>query len=244
MAHGAGLRTPSSSVLFFYNDEYKGLSIATNRADGKPLEDFSRIERSDELSAQCEMQYETLREEIANCTRMSNEFSTFSMTALAAVLAFAFSSDNPFLFLIPFVLIIPLSSKSLYYRKNVAKISAYMIVMLESEIAGYLWETLNERYKEEKSHSRFTVFRNYEYLFEALICIGLYLYYAIESSFDIVPLIVGGILGVAALVYVSIISYKMAHTGKLKAIAIRKWGQIRRELEEEEPDFSINGTTI
>ena len=199
------------------------------------MEDFSRIERLDESVAQCEMQYETLREEIANCTRMSNEFSTFSMTALAAVLAFAFSSDNPFLFLVPFVLIIPLSSKSLYYRKNVAKISAYMIVMLEPEIEGYLWETLNERYKEERSHARFTMFRNYEYLFEALICMMLYLYYAIESSFDVVPLVVGGVLGVAALTYVSIISYKMAHTGGLKAVAIGKWEQIRRELKEEEP---------
>lgn len=199
------------------------------------MEDFSRIERLDESVAQCEMQYETLREEIANCTRMSNEFSTFSMTALAAVLAFAFSSDNPFLFLVPFVLIIPLSSKSLYYRKNVAKISAYMIVMLEPEIEGYLWETLNERYKEERSHARFTMFRNYEYLFEALICMMLYLYYAIESSFDVVPLVVGGVLGVAALTYVSIISYKMAHTGSLKAVAIGKWEQIRRELKEEEP---------
>ena len=164
------------------------------------------------------MQYETLREEIANCTRLSNDFSTFSMTALAAVLAFAFSSDNPFLFLIPFVLIIPLSSKSLYYRKNVAKISAYMIVMLESEIKGYKWETLNELYKEDKSHSRFTVFRNYEYLFEALICIMLYFYYTVESSFDIASLIIGGFLGIAALVYVWIISYKMAHTGTLKAV--------------------------
>ena len=199
------------------------------------MEDFSRIERLDESVAQCEMQYETLREEIANCTRMSNEFSTFSMTALAAVLAFAFSSDNPFLFLVPFVLIIPLSSKSLYYRKNVAKISAYMIVMLEPEIEGYLWETLNERYKEERSHARFTMFRNYEYLFEALICMMLYLYYAIESSFDVVPLVVGGVLGVAALTYVTIISYKMAHTGSLKAVAIGKWEQIRRELKEEEP---------
>lgn len=208
------------------------------------MEDFSRIERSDELVAQYEMQYETLREEIANCTRLSNDFSTFSMTALAAVLAFAFSSDNPFLFLIPFVLIIPLSSKSLYYRKNVAKISAYMIVMLESEIKGYKWETLNELYKEDKSHSRFTVFRNYEYLFEALICIMLYFYYTVESSFDIASLIIGGFLGIAALVYVWIISYKMAHTGTLKAVAVRKWERLRRELHEGEPDSPINGTTI
>lgn len=103
------------------------------------------------------MQYETLREEISNCTRYSNEFSTFSMTALAAVLAFAFSSDNPFLFLVPFVLIIPLSSKSLYYRKNISKISAYMIVMLEPGIEGYLWETLVEKYKEDKKYSIFTI---------------------------------------------------------------------------------------
>lgn len=62
------------------------------------LKEYSRIERADEVVAQYEMQYETLREEIANCTRLSNEFSTFSMTALAAILAFAFSSENPFLF--------------------------------------------------------------------------------------------------------------------------------------------------
>lgn len=80
--------------------------------------DFEPVERNDDYVAQLEMQYETLREELANCTRMPNEFSTFSMTALAAVLAFAFSTNNPILFLVPFVLIIPLSSKSLYYRKH------------------------------------------------------------------------------------------------------------------------------
>ena len=72
----------------------------------------------------------------------------------------------------------------------------------------------------------------------------LYFYYAIESSFDIAPLVVGIILGIAALVYVWIISYKMAHTGKLKAVAVRKWEQLRRELHEGEPDSPINGTTI
>lgn len=195
------------------------------------MEEFSRIERANELTAQYEMQYETLREEISNCTRYSNEFSTFSMTALAAVLAFAFSSDNPFLFLVPFVLIIPLSSKSLYYRKNISKISAYMIVMLEPGIEGYLWETLIEKYKEDKKYSKFTIFRNYEYLFESAICVLLYLYYAAESSFDIIPLAIGGLFALVALIYVSIISYKMAHTGQLKSVSIRKWEQIKRDIE-------------
>lgn len=193
------------------------------------MDDHSRIERSSDLVAQYEMQYETLREEIANCTRLSNDFSTFSMTALAAVLAFAFSSDNPLLFLVPFVLIIPLSSKSLYYRKNVSKISAYMIVMLEPEIEGYLWETLVDRYSEEKSSSRFTIFRNYEYLFEAAICVLLFFYYALETHLDTVPLVAGSVCSAAAFAFVAVISYKMAHTGQLKTIAIHKWQAIKKE---------------
>lgn len=188
--------------------------------------DFEPVERNDDYVAQLEMQYETLREELANCTRMSNEFSTFSMTALAAVLAFAFSTNNPILFLVPFVLIIPLSSKSLYYRKNVAKISAYLIAVLEPNIPGYNWETLNSRCAEDKSHQRFTVFRNYEYLFEATICCALYFYYVINSSFDIAPLVAGSIFGIASLAYVATISYKMAHTDKLKTAYLRKWSAL------------------
>lgn len=72
--------------------------------------------------------------------------------------------------------------------------------MLEPEIKGYLWETLVEKYKDEKRYSRFTMFRNYEYLFEAIICLMLYIYYAFESSFDIAPLAIGGVFGVVAFV--------------------------------------------
>lgn len=108
-----------------------------------------------------------------------------------------------------------------------------MIVMLEPGIKGYLWETLVEKYKEDRRYSRFTMFRNYEYLFESIICLMLYIYYASESSFDIAPLVIGGIFGVVAFVYVTIISYKMAHTGRLKAISIKKWEQVKREVEAE-----------
>lgn len=65
-----------------------------------------------------------------------------------------------------------------------------------------------------------------------------------DVSFWIHDEVVGIILGIAALVYVWIISYKMAHTGKLKAVAVRKWERLRRELHEGEPDSPINGTTI
>lgn len=179
-------------------------------------------------TSQYEKQYEMLREEIINCTRLSNEFSTFSMTALAAVLAFALSENNPFLFAIPYILIIPLSSKSLYYRNNIATISAYMIVVLEPIIEGYRWESSVSQYNKHNGSTAFTIFRNYEYCFESVVCLILYLYYAV--GFDTDPAIIAavGIICAAATAYVSIICYKMAHTSELKKVSIKRWEQVAR----------------
>ncbi len=172
-------------------------------------------------------QYAMLREEMASCTKLVNEFSTFSFTALSAVLAFSFSVGDALLFLVPFVFIIPLSSKTLYYRKNVAKISAYMIAVLEPDIPGYSWETDNLRYREEKRHQRFSLFRNYEYGFEALVCLVLYLCYASIGGRPSLIAWGGALVGAVAFGYVAVTSYMLAHTGGLKNVSIKKWRAVK-----------------
>lgn len=114
----------------------------------------------DESTSQYEAEYSSLRKEIENCTNLSAQLSTFSMTAVAAVLAFAIPQNDPLLYMIPYVFIIPLSAKNFYYRKNIAKLSAYLIAVLEPRISGYNWETLNNEYEEKGELRLLFFFRN------------------------------------------------------------------------------------
>lgn len=87
-------------------------------------------------------EYDMIRAEIMQKIELHNNLSTFTITTSVAVLSFAFSQNNAFLYLIPFCIIIPMSLRISYYLSALTKLSSYMIVFLENN-GVYNWETNN-----------------------------------------------------------------------------------------------------
>lgn len=182
-----------------------------------------------DVIGQYEAEYDSLRKEIEKCTNLSAQLSTFSMTAVAAVLAFAIPQNDPLLYMIPYVFIIPLSAKNFYYRKNIAKLSAYLIAVLEPCISGYNWETINSKYKEKRELRLLFLFRNYEYFFEALICYLLFVASLLANSIQNPFFTLDVIVGLSLLVYIFLVSYRANHTNLLKESSVHMWKKISQD---------------
>lgn len=86
-------------------------------------------------------EYESLRNEINQKIDLFNTLTTFTLTTAVAILTFALTKDNALLFLLPFCIIIPMYIRISYYRSAMVKLSAYMIVFLETKIEEFNWET-------------------------------------------------------------------------------------------------------
>lgn len=68
----------------------------------------------------------------------------------------------------------------MYYRSSMSKLSAYLIVFLESDIDGLKWETRNAEvingliHKEKRDPNIFVFSRNYECLVLSIVCYAFY----------------------------------------------------------------------
>lgn len=95
-------------------------------------------------------EYEMLHGEIEKKIELQNNLLIFMVTATGT----AVQSKNLLLYLFPFFIIIPTMNRITYYRKAIARISAYMIVFLEPKLNGISWETcnlqLNRKHYEDK----------------------------------------------------------------------------------------------
>lgn len=134
-------------------------------------------------------EYELLKGEILNCINLSNRISLFSFTATIAILSFSLTLNpvRPVLCLIPLVVILPLSAKTAYYRKNMLVVSSYLIEKIEPKVEELSWETGVSRFKKEKLENIFLGIRNFEFLFEAVLCVLLYVYMQDSAIFVDIP---------------------------------------------------------
>lgn len=90
-------------------------------------------------------EYNTLRAEVLQKIELHNKLIMFAITTTVAILAFAFSQNNAYLFLLPFCVIIPVSLRVIYYRSAMVKISAYIAAFIEPKNKNYNWETRNHK---------------------------------------------------------------------------------------------------
>lgn len=86
-----------------------------------------------------------LREEILKSSEMIKKYRLTMYTLTAALLAFAFDKNNAFLFLMPFVAIIPLYLLAMHLIDSMMRIGAYLYVFLEPQ-CDIKWETMLYRY--------------------------------------------------------------------------------------------------
>lgn len=85
-------------------------------------------------------EYVILRDEILLAMETVKNYRIMVYTIVIAILAFAFDKENPWLFLLPFIAIIPLYFLAMHQIDSTMRIGAYIYVFLEPEI-DIKWET-------------------------------------------------------------------------------------------------------
>lgn len=84
-------------------------------------------------------------------------------TCTATILGISTSLDNPMVSLVPLLVIMPTSLRIAYYRDASAKLAAYQIVFIESELGGICWEGRNASYILVADHWEYTSKRGPSY---------------------------------------------------------------------------------
>jgi len=131
-----------------------------------------------------ERMYFELRKEIAEKVKRLDNLSTFTITTTTAILGVILdsifkdsSNPSPFLLLFPIIFIIPVSVRAAANRKDIRKISDYMIecyekIYVDKENGG--WEKYNR--KASKNYKTLFNFKHLDFIFSAVACDCAYLF--------------------------------------------------------------------
>lgn len=139
-------------------------------------------------------EYKLLRQEIMECMKNQNELSTFVSTTICAFIGVVIALDrpNPFLYLIPFVILLPASFKEANYQRRVAYIASYMIVFLESK-DSFLWETRYHHFSSAnptRGQKLRSLLETFEFPLFGILCFVLFLFqnpFAFLASHALLP---------------------------------------------------------
>lgn len=158
-------------------------------------------------------EYNSLRKEIMDSIKLYNSLTTLTLTVVVAFLGYLISENSKSysLYFMPTPIILAISLRTLYYRRKICQISAYMIVYLEPNIDGMNWETKNNVFENTPSTNNydtdiFKTFNNLkiikalhgmlkyarytEFLSLILGCFIIYLYKIVYSIGSINPCII------------------------------------------------------
>lgn len=166
-----------------------------------------------------EQQYLMLREAVWKHMEAQRNISIFAITAILAFYTIIFSIDinEPYVFLVPIIVLLPFSYKELNHKISISYIAGYQIVCLENNrnvSKAFTWETdffLFKRKKIDKSsHILFNKLLDSEFLILSIISYGLYgiyFYYVYLNKNEIFCFanIVGYICGVIFFIVIIII---------------------------------------
>lgn len=114
-----------------------------------------------------QVEYEALRNEIIYSMQIIKNYRSLLYTIVIAVLALAFQSDNVVMFLIPFLVIIPIYLLEMHQVDSTARIGAYISVFIEPE-TDCQWETRLLKYEKTYKNNN----RNKESLINPYWCIS------------------------------------------------------------------------
>lgn len=126
-------------------------------------------------------EYAMLREEIMENMKSQNNLSTFVSTTICTFIGVVIALDqpSPFLYLIPFLILIPASFKESNYQRRVAYLASYLIVYLEGE-DSFLWETRYHHFARRGNPSLSSKFRaaleTLEFTLFGILCYVLFLW--------------------------------------------------------------------
>lgn len=181
-------------------------------------------------------EYDYLRSEIVQKIELHNTLLTFTITTTVAILTFALTQDSSILYLLPFCIIVPMSMRMAYYKSAIAKLSAYMIVFLESSIDGLNWETRNAflisnhlAKKKKLTFEKFLTLRYYEFLLLSIVCYTFYVLDYIKGKSLNTSTLVFAVLPFILVLLEIIITLRINSTDKERQIWITKWSTLKEE---------------
>ncbi|MCL2404368.1 MAG: hypothetical protein FWC92_02345 [Defluviitaleaceae bacterium] len=88
-------------------------------------------------------EYKFLRDEIMMLFQIRNTLTTFTITTVIVILALSVNIENYLVALLPFLIIVPICLRTIYYGYAMMKLAAYIVVFLEPKLPEIQWETRN-----------------------------------------------------------------------------------------------------
>ena len=183
-------------------------------------------------------EYESLRQEILVNSQIIAQYNALLYTVTVAVLAFAFDKKNPFLCLIPYVVIIPIYLLNEWKRKSNCNIASYMLVFLEG--TDYKWET--RTYKRTSSNKQQNAVKHIlslnipermPYLIIACICSISTIFKMLVSNIANIEKYTSIILVLLfTILMIAIMIRNTDHDAQVKAACIEKWQAVKGAEEE------------
>jgi hypothetical protein len=133
-------------------------------------------------------EYKTLRQEIMENFKRKNSFVIYAIIATATIFGFALEYPSPFVFLLPLIIIIPLSYRTLAENRAILRIGTYIFVVIESKLENLHWETYNWKRREKPENNKSIKRGLTDYLLFVLLggsCIILSIWYTLVIDNDI-----------------------------------------------------------
>lgn len=185
-------------------------------------------------------EYLMLREEMTWRQKVIDTLGTFTYTIFVSILGIALSTNNIELFLLPFVVILPISLKVAYHKYAITKISVYLKIFLEdvNDENSFKWENYNSMYyqKNPRGMKEKTFFygSSLEYILMCILTsIFFWIKYFMQDEICFTVFQMGIFLFIQLIVIILVVYVTVGYTvlEKKKPSIIPNWEKIKEEFE-------------
>lgn len=178
-----------------------------------------------------EKEYFMLREEITNSAKTIDTLSTFLYTCVATLLGIAIQTNRIEFYLLPYIVIMPITFKIYNLKDSIIYLAAYLHVVLEKQVDIH-WETNHIKYyvtnKSTFAEKIIYCGTSFEFIILSLTCTILFWWqylshiniYKIDSHFILVVIIVVQLIVNGIILYLTIL---YMHYNLRKPAKIANW---------------------
>jgi len=191
-----------------------------------------------------EKEFEILYNSIAKSENLIQNARSILYTAVSAIWMFVLTqgAGNPFYYLVPLIIILPMYHLSSIYVKGIFRIAAYLIVFYERD-SDIQWQTRLLGFRKtvkDNFRARYINYDSIPYLGISLICLAPYFYNLAEIGFTFsYEYIFKFMLGIAIVILIVLITRKQKATFNMVEYYIKEWETIR-DAEEHKPQICEN----
>lgn len=185
-------------------------------------------------------EYLMLRDEITWRQKVIDTLGTFTYTVFISILGIAFSTNNIEMFLLPFVVILPISLKVAYHKYSISYISVYLKLFLENinDENSFKWEHFHAMYYQKNprgmKEKAFFYGSSVEYIimcFLTTIFFWAKYFMQDEKNFTIFQIVIFLFVQFFVIFLVAYITIGYTVMEKKKPTIIPNWEKVKEEFE-------------